>query len=189
MNNPILQDIPESLETERLLIRCPRLGDGAAVHEAVVETLSELRAWGASLPWAMAEPSVDASETFCRESYAAYMSRKDFSVLLFLKESNIFVGGSGLHVRDWAVPKMEIGYWCRKTQQGRGFITEAVRAITSFAVSELKARRIECHTDEENFASRRVCECARYQLEGIVRHDRVAPTGELRNTCSYAYIP
>jgi len=100
-----------------------------------------------------------------------------------------FVGGSGLHVRDWAVPKFEIGYWCRKTQQRRGLITEAVRAITRFAVSELKARRIECRSDEENFASRRVCECAGYQLEGILRHDRVGPTGELRNTCSYAYIP
>jgi RimJ/RimL family protein N-acetyltransferase len=188
MTNPILQNVPDHLETERLLIRSPRPGDGAIVHEAVVETLAELRVWGASLPWAMAEPSVDASEIFCRESQAAYLSRRDFPVLLFLKQGNIFVGGSGLHVRDWAVPMLEVGYWCRKSQQRRGLIAEAVRAITAFAVSELKARRIECRTDEENIASRRVCERAGYQLEGILRHERVDPNGKLRNTCCYAFI-
>jgi RimJ/RimL family protein N-acetyltransferase len=189
MTNPILQNVPEVIETERLLIRCPRPGDGAVMYEAVAETLTELRAWGASLPWAMVEPSVEVSETFCRESYAGYMSRKVFAMLLFLKQDNIFVGSSGLYIRDWDVPKFEIGYWCRKTQQGRGLITEAVKAITSFAVTEFKARRIGCFTDEQNVASRRVCERAGYQLEGIIRNDRAASSGELRNTCVYAYIP
>jgi len=50
---PILRDIPEFFETERLIVRCPRPGDGQLVHEAVVETLRDLRAWPASLPWAM----------------------------------------------------------------------------------------------------------------------------------------
>lgn len=189
MTNPILQNVPEQIETERLIIRCPRPGDGAVVYEAVVETLAELRAWGASLPWANEEPSVDASEVFCRNGCADYLSRKGFPMLLFLRQGNVFVGCSGLHVRDWAVPKLEVGYWCRKTQQRRGLITEAVRAITSLAASELKARRIECCPDEQNAASRRVPERAGYQLEGIIRNDRATPIGELRNTCVYAFIP
>jgi RimJ/RimL family protein N-acetyltransferase len=188
MTNPILQNVPEVIETERLLIRCPRPGDGAIVYEAVVETLAELRVWNA-LPLAMEEPTIDASEIDCRGCHAAFMSRKNLPWLLFLKEGNVFVGGSSLHSIDWDVPKCEIGYWCRKSQQHRGLITEAVKAITSFAVSELKVRRIGCCSDEQNVPSRRVAERAGYQLEGIRRHDRVAPDGELRNSCIYAYVP
>jgi hypothetical protein len=35
MTNPILLNVPEQIETERLLIRCPRPGDGATVYAAV----------------------------------------------------------------------------------------------------------------------------------------------------------
>jgi hypothetical protein len=43
MTEPILRDIPEQLESERLVIRCPRPGDGSAIHEAIAESLDELR--------------------------------------------------------------------------------------------------------------------------------------------------
>lgn len=33
--NPILLDIPEQFETERLLLRVPQIGDGAMVNEAI----------------------------------------------------------------------------------------------------------------------------------------------------------
>ncbi|CDN43365.1 GNAT family N-acetyltransferase [Paenibacillus sp. P22] len=45
----ILLSIPESFESERLLIRAPLRDDGAAVNEAVKESSEELRPW---MPWA-----------------------------------------------------------------------------------------------------------------------------------------
>ena len=92
--NPILRDVPTEFETERLLIRSPRPGDGKLVHAGVVESIEALREWPASLPWAMAEPTVDASECFCRQSHADYLARKSFAMLLFLKSANFYVGGS-----------------------------------------------------------------------------------------------
>ena len=38
--HPVLNDMPESLETPRLLLRCPRDGDGALVHEAIQESFT-----------------------------------------------------------------------------------------------------------------------------------------------------
>jgi RimJ/RimL family protein N-acetyltransferase len=184
--SPLLRDIPEQFETERLLVRCPRAGDGRAVHEAVVETLAELRAWPASLPWSLAEPTVEASELFCREGQADFLARRQLPMLLFLKDGNVYVGGSGLHSLDWAAPKFEIGYWCRKHYQGRGLVTEAVKAITGLAFATLGARRVASLPDEANAASRRVVERAGYALEGVMRNERTAPDGEPRNTCLYA---
>jgi len=190
MTNPILRDVPGQLESERLLIRCPRPGDGAVHFEAVVETLAELRTWSASLPWSMNEPSIEASEIFCREGALAYAARRDFPMLLFLKEDGRFVGSSGLHRFDWSVPKFEVGYWCRKSRHGQGFVTEAVQAITAFAFSTLGAHRVESFPDEGNTPSRAVCERAGYRLEGTMRNERVDADGRLRNTCIYArYAP
>lgn len=180
------REIAEQIETERLLIRCPRAGDGAAVCEAVRETLADLRAWPASLPWALAEPSVDSSEAFCREGHAAYRARTDLPMLLFLKAGNVYVGGSGLHRIDWRLPKFEIGYWCRKRFQGQGLMTEAVAAIAAFALGGLGARRVTSLPDAANLPSRRVAERAGFLLEGIMRSERVTPAGEARDTCLYA---
>lgn len=186
MASPILCEVPEQLETDRLLIRCPRAGEGAIVHASVVESLAALRAFPASLPWAMQEPSVGASEQFCREGAALYRLRSSLPMLLFLKGSQVHVGNSGLHRLDWSVPKCEIGYWVHSRFAGQGFITEAVKAITGFAFQHLGMRRVEALPDDANLPSCRVCERAGYVLEGTMRHERRGPGGDMRNTRVYA---
>lgn len=188
MRSPALRDVPEQFETDRLLIRCPKVGDGQVVYESVVESLSALREFPASLPWAHTEPSLEASELFCREGQASYLLRTSMPMLLFMKESGVHVGNSGLHSFEWSVPKCEIGYWGRTRFAGQGLIMEAVRAITAVAFEHLAMRRIEALPDSENRASCLVCERAGYALEGTMRHDRLAPDGSLRSTCLYARV-
>jgi RimJ/RimL family protein N-acetyltransferase len=184
--SPILREVPAEFETARLLIRCARPGDGQLVHEAVVETLTDLRKWPASLPWAMHDPSVEASEEFCRKSQVEYLARTGFPLLLFHKIDNRYVGGSGLHDVSWSVPSCEIGYWCRKSYQRQGLLTEAVIGITEFAFSALGMRRIVSLPDARNGASCRVAERAGYLLEGTLHQERKTPEGSLRDTCVYA---
>jgi RimJ/RimL family protein N-acetyltransferase len=186
--DPLLFDFPDSFESERLVIRAPRPGDGRAVYDASVETLADLRAFPASLPWAMAEPSVELSESFCGTGHANFIQRKDLPMLLIERGSGSLVGASGLHRFDWSVPKFEIGFWCRRSRQGEGFITEAVNAIAAFAFQTLKARRVEAFSDDLNVRSCRVCERAGFELEGVMRNERVDPNGTLRNTRIYARL-
>ncbi len=184
--NPLLLDLPDTLETERLILRCARPGDGSAVFAAVQDTLDDLRAWPASLPWAQFEPSLDAFEAFCRTSHADYLLRKNLQLLMFLKENNVYIGGNGLHSIDWSVPKFEIGYWCRRQYQGQGLVTEAVRAVTAFAFDTLGAQRVVSLSDARNQPSRAVAERAGYALEGVLKNDRRTPHGLLCDTCVYA---
>jgi RimJ/RimL family protein N-acetyltransferase len=173
MSSSLLRDVPLQWDTQRLHIRCPQPGDGPLVHAAVVESLAALREFPASLPWAMLEPSVLASEKFCRQGQVNYLLRTNLPMLLFLKGSNILVGCSGLHAVDWAVPKCEIGYWGRTSLMGQGLITEAVKGITAFAFTQLGMRRVQALTDAANLQSCRVCERAGYVLEGTMRSTRV----------------
>ncbi|BEV72303.1 MULTISPECIES: GNAT family N-acetyltransferase [unclassified Paludibacterium] len=185
---PILLDFPDHFATERLLVRAPRPGDGAALFAAVSETLPDLRAWPASLPWAQHEPSPQASEQFCRNGHAAFLARSDLPMLMFLQQDHQFVGCCGLHRLDWSVPKAEIGYWCRKRFHHQGLVSEAVTGLVQFAFEHLAMHRLEIQSDAANQASRAVAERCRFALEGIMRHERKTPTGELRDTCLYAFI-
>ncbi|ANH71035.1 GNAT family N-acetyltransferase [Mitsuaria sp. 7] len=185
--DPILREVASELRTDRLLLRIPRPGDGARVHEAVVETLDALRAWPASLPWAMFEPSVDASEVYCRESAAAFIKRSALVYLAFDAQDSL-VASLSLHSIDWVVPKFELGFWCRASRQRQGLMSEAASALKRYAFDRLGARRVEAFPDEANAGSRAVCEAIGMQLEGVLRNDRVTPEGVARSTSIYAAV-
>ena len=70
MTDPILLDLPASIDTARLLLRAPRAGDGPAVFAAISGSLPEVRRFPASLPWVADEPSVEAFEVWCRSARA-----------------------------------------------------------------------------------------------------------------------
>ncbi len=182
--NPLLMDIPESIESERLIIRAPRTGDGAAVNAAVRESIADLRPW---MPWAKEIPTQEESEALVRRKQAEFMAREDLMLLMFLKDGT-YVGGSGLHRIDWAVPKFEIGYWVRSSLTGRGYMTEAVNAIAAFAFDTLRARRVEIRMEDRNVRSWRVAERCGFHLDGLLRHDAIAIDGTLRNTRIYSRI-
>jgi RimJ/RimL family protein N-acetyltransferase len=181
-------EVPTEIKTDRLLLRCPRPGDGAVVHASVLESLSALREFPASLPWAMEDPSVERSERFCGNGATSYVKRTDMPMLVFLKGTDVHVGNIGLHDFEWQVPKCEIGFWGRSSYGGRGFMTEAVRALTAFGLSRLALRRIEALPDESNLRSRSVCERVGYLLEGTMRNDLAWSDGVLRHTCIYAVV-
>lgn len=180
---PILRDFPDQLETERLLIRAPRPGDGAAGNAAIRESEAELRPW---MPWVHPLPSPDDTEQVYRQMAAQWLTRESLPLILLRKEDGLFVGGSGLMCRDWSVPFFEIGYWVRTSLQGQGYITEAVRAQTRFAFDMLGARRVEIRMDARNMLSTRVAERAGYTLEGRLRHFVRDVEGKLADLLIYA---
>ena len=185
MQNPILKDFPEAFETRRLSIRSPMPGDGEEKHRALSESLDNLRPW---IGWAHHEKTPEDSEASVRRARAAFVERTDLQMSLFDKESGALVGGSGLHRMDWEVPKFEIGYWCRGSFEGGGYITEAVRGIAGFAFELLGARRLEICCHHENRRSAAVAERAGFRLEAELREDQVSPDGRPGNTLIYAML-
>ncbi|TSB45641.1 GNAT family N-acetyltransferase [Alkalicoccobacillus porphyridii] len=184
--NPILLDFPDHFETERLFIRAPKPGDGKFFYEAVLASQNELKPW---LAFAQETPTLENSEVMVREAHVNFLTRKDLRLMVFLKETGEFIATSGLHRIDWDVPKFEIGYWVHSEHTGKGYITEAVQAISDFAFEELHARRVEIRCDRKNLKSRAVAERLHFELEAILKQDSVAEdSSELRDTCIYAKI-
>src|SRR6478672_11374897 len=107
IEKPILLDFPDSFETERLLIRAPRVGDGQVMNEAIGESLAHLQQW---MPWARLLQSPDETEEIVRRALVRWILREDLWMLLFRKSDGLFVGRSGLHHIDWSSRGFEIGY-------------------------------------------------------------------------------
>ena len=181
----VLVEFPDRFETERLTIRSPLPGDGTELQAAVAETIEDLRPW---MPWADRVPTVEEEEGEVRRARARFLTREDLWLFLFLKGTHTLVGGSGFHQIDWNVPRLEIGYWVRRRFQGRGYISEAVRGISSFAFDTLGARRLEFRCDARNVRSRRVAERAGYELEATLRNHSLAVDGSLRDTLIYVRL-
>ncbi|PZP56680.1 MAG: N-acetyltransferase [Micavibrio aeruginosavorus] len=170
----ILIDIPMPITTPRLIIRPAMPGDGAAMHEAKIETYDELAKW---MPWAKKGEAVEESEIVVREAYARFIRREDLMLMGFSRINGEFIIASGLHRFDWNSRRFEIGYWTNKAYHNQGYATEAANALTRFAFNVLNARRVEIRYDEGNENSARVPSKLGFIHEGVTRFADVLPTG------------
>ena len=160
MNN---QRLPESIETERTYIRSVQPGDGKLIYDAVVESYEQFKLW---LPWVGPNLTLEEYEKSCCMAYQQFLNNEDFRAIILLKDSNDLVGSVGLHNIKWNISQFEIGYWCRSSLQGKGLITEAVKALVDYVATYYKAKRIYLTTDERNISSQKVAERAGFIYEG-----------------------
>jgi RimJ/RimL family protein N-acetyltransferase len=186
---PLLEDVPERIETARLILRMARCDDAAAMNAAVCESLDDLRVY---MPWAQSAPSLAQSNADCRRMQGKFLLREDLSLFIFERHADgsegEFIGGTGLHRISWIVRRFELGYWCRTSRQGQGFVTEAALAVTRFAFDQLRARRVEVRMDDANERSWKVAKRAGFVFEGVFRSDSLDPLGAVRDTRLYALI-
>jgi len=177
--------LPLPKETARLILRSPSAQDAPVVQQAVEESFADLHPW---MPWAESLQTLEETRAFLAGAESRFHLGEDFGVTGFLQESGEFVLGTGLHPRNWRVPRFEIGYWCRTSMQGRGLVTEAVMALTRMAFEAMGANRVEIRCDARNTRSCRVAERAGYRLEATLRNDDRANDGSLRDTAVYAFL-
>ena len=62
MVDPLSFSVPESIETPRLILRAFRVSDAPQLHEALTESIGELRTHLWFLPWVAEEQSLQSAE-------------------------------------------------------------------------------------------------------------------------------
>lgn len=175
----------EELRGERVLVRPYRESDAPSVQEAVAESREHLRPW---MPWADEHQSVEESRDWIIHEMTAWLTRQSLTVGMWDAAAGHYLGGSGLHVRDWDIGYFEIGYWIRVSAEGHGYVTETVRLLTDYAFEHLKANRVEIRCDERNVRSAAIPRRLGYVQEGLLRNDTTTPDGKLRNTLIFSLI-
>jgi RimJ/RimL family protein N-acetyltransferase len=174
---------PYLIRTERLTIRCWEPRDAALLGDAIETSLDHLRPW---MPWAHEEPKplTDRIELL-RSFRGRFDLGEDFVYGVFDRDDREVVGGSGLHTRV-GVGALEIGYWIRASQVGRGFARETTAALTQVAFRVCGVERVEIHVDPANAASLRVPRALGFAEEGTLRRRLPSVQGPRRDSVVFA---
>ena len=97
------------------------------------------------------------------------------------------VGVAGFHGIDWVNRATTIGYWLGAGEEGRGTMTQAVRALVDHAFAQWRLNRVEIRIDVENRRSRAVAERLGFVYEGTLRQAlRIA--GDFHDDAVYAML-
>lgn len=174
--------MPLPLATQRLTLRDFEEGDWEAVHAYACDPeVVRYMTWGPN----------------SEEDTRAFIARKledrrqeprtthDLAVVLTSKGR--VIGSCGLVVPRPGTGEGWIGYCYHRDYWGRGFATEAARAIVGFGFEELGTHRIFATCDAENVASARVMAKLGMRREGhFLRNEWVK--GRWRDTYLYAIL-
>jgi [ribosomal protein S5]-alanine N-acetyltransferase len=98
------------------------------------------------------------------------------------------VGGIGFSTAaDVERVSAEVGYWLAEPFWGRGIATEALAAVTRYAIATFGFTRMFAVPFASNRASCRVLEKAGYVLEGHLRRSAIKD-GQIIDQMQYAFI-
>jgi len=146
------------LETERLVLRAPRLGDAKAV--AVLANDRRIAENTARIPHPYR--TADAEDFIATANQG---SETDFLITL---RNGAVIGASGLSEVAGQAP--ELGYWLGAKFWGKGYATEAVRAVIDHAFTDCDHEALQSSARVTNPASRRVLEKCGFQWTGVGLH-------------------
>jgi RimJ/RimL family protein N-acetyltransferase len=155
------------LETERLVLRAPRLEDAENIAMLANERRIAENTARIPHPYTLAD-----AKTFLA---AANRSEQETTFVIALTDGTI-IGACGLELRDGpggpsaggvagAMP--ELGCWLGVAYWGRGFATEAARALIDHAFTDLELEALQAGARVTNPASRRVLEKCGFQWTGV----------------------
>lgn len=147
------------LETERLILRAPRLEDAK-----IVATLADDRRIAENTlriphPYQLG----DAEDWIASTN----LDGRDETFLITRRDGTV-MGACGLEWRNGHTP--EIGYWLGAGYWGQGFATEAVRALVDHGFDDHGYNALQAGARTSNPASRRVLEKCGFQWTGVVLH-------------------
>jgi RimJ/RimL family protein N-acetyltransferase len=182
---PRLLSLPQRFETDKLVLRAYREGDGAAFFAAVDEGRGDLSQW---LSWVGQRPTIDDSEASVRSNAGKWITRESLILGIFSKDEKTLYGGTGFHGFDWNVPSCEIGWFLRKSARGQGIAADAVRLCCKLAFEHIGAARVWGSVNALNERSWRLFERVGFKREPHLRADRRDHHGELRDTFIYSML-
>jgi RimJ/RimL family protein N-acetyltransferase len=165
----MLQDIPTPtstlhearpfvLETERLLLRRPTLADVKAIAHLANDLRVSINLRRVPHPY-----SQDHAVEFVRS-----LADEIRNTVFLIECESAAIGVVGV---DWREPDApELGYWLGVDHWGKGFGTEAARAVIDFTFEEFEVEHLCSGARVTNPSSRNILEKCGFQWSGVELH-------------------
>lgn len=147
--------------TKRLIIRDFVRDDWESVHQyASDEQVTEYMEWG---PNAEKDTKQFIEHTLLMQQQNP---RKDYEFAVVLRDTSELIGGCGIHIDQ---SNGEIGYCFNPDYMGKGYATEAARALLKFGFNDIGLHRIFAKCRPQNVRSANLMKRLGMKQEGHLR--------------------
>jgi ribosomal-protein-alanine N-acetyltransferase len=178
----ILLNLPERIETERLVLQRLRYEDADEIFYTYASKPEATKyvAWPT-------HQSVSDTRDFVAYAVNAWERGTDFTYSIRLKNSSRLIGSIGVMHDDG---KVQFGYIVSPTLWGQGFATETCRAVIDQLKRQGTLHRIWTLVDKDNVASIRVLEkCGLIEEARLPKWFRFINQGNDPRDCIFFRFP
>ncbi len=158
----------EILVNDHIILKLSHEEDAEAFFNLTDKNREHLRPW---LPWVDVTLSPEDTKKYlitCQEGFRDKKSA-DFGIIY----NGVAVGRMGFHTINHTHKWAEVGYWLDAEYQGKGIMTESVKALMNWGFKEYNLHRIQIKCDSLNIKSKAIPERLGFVLEGTAREDHV----------------
>jgi RimJ/RimL family protein N-acetyltransferase len=142
--------------------------------------------------WRLTSVDYSVRENFYPNFNAALKGRengKSYPFLICLADSSQIIGTTRLLEIVSDDRKLEIGVtWLASQYWGSGANIECKYLLLEYCFECLNANRVQFRAKSDNLRSRRALEKIGATFEGILRKDKIEPSGQARNTAFYSIL-
>lgn len=174
------------IETERMTLRLPQHGDHAAWSGLRARSSDFLQQW--EPVWSPEHLTRRAFTNRVAWSARAATEGSALPLMLIRREDDALLGAITLdNIRRGPAQAGTLGYWVGQPHARRGYMREAILAVTHHAFTKLDLSRIEAACLPENAASRGVLEKCGFKYEGVAQ-SYLQIAGRWRNHVLYSNL-
>jgi RimJ/RimL family protein N-acetyltransferase len=150
--------VPAELRTERLYLRPWQTTDAARLLPILEANVDHLSSW---IPAHVATPApLPDLELRLARFVDDFLGGRNWRYAIFTPDESGLLGEVSLFPRSAegrvhfaAADRLEIGYWLRRDVTGKGYATEAARAMLALSLAQSGIRQVEIHCDPRNVSS------------------------------------
>lgn len=182
-----LPALAHPIRTERLVLR--PLTEADADDVFAYQSLPDVVEY---LPWPVRDREESREHTAQRAGFTRLADDKD-AIILGAElvgpngEPGPVIGDLSIFLRSAANAQVAIGWVFHPSRQGRGYATEAARAVLEFVFAEVGAHRVFAEVDPRNTASVALCQRLGMRLEGLFVENEIFK-GEWSDLAVYAIL-
>lgn len=179
--------LPIRFETERLVLRRYRESDAPTYYAMSLRNREHLREYESDNVAMTLESEAHTAETL-RDLVAAWRSGSCYFIGGFDRSTGEFVAQVYVGPFDELPHEFILGYIVDREHEGRGYVTEAVRATVRLLFDELDAHRVRIHCADTNLRSIRVAERCGFEKEGHIHEAGARPGDGAPGTLIYGIV-
>ncbi len=155
---------------DRYTLRPLRAEDARDIFRSIDTQREHLGRW---LPFVAATHREEQTQ-----EVVAAMLADPANPIFTLRDGDLFAGLIGFKSADPVSSSIEIGYWLRDEQQGKGLMTAAVKALCERAFREMGMKRIEIRCGRGNLRSNRIPQRLGFRRSHVEARGELLSDGE-----------